>query len=82
MITRKCLPITVGAYFMVVIGPDFKSGFVDQGPVSNADLGKPLARLLKQGIAGKGSLIRRVTEQVMPGGAPTGRSAAASSMAP
>ena len=32
--------------FMAAIGPDFKAGFVDDAPASNADIGKTLARIL------------------------------------
>ncbi len=32
--------------FMAAIGPDFKSGFVDEAPVSNADIGKTIAQVL------------------------------------
>ena len=33
--------------FMAAIGPDFKKGFVDEAPVSNADVGKTIAHLLR-----------------------------------
>ena len=44
--------------FMAAIGPDFKKGFVDEAPVSNADVGKTIAHLLelktaRQGHAGR-----------------------------
>ncbi len=32
--------------FMAAIGPDFKAGFVDEAPVSNADVGKTMAHIL------------------------------------
>ncbi len=32
--------------FMAAIGPDFKPGFVDESPVSNADVGKTMAQVL------------------------------------
>src|ERR1700681_4325281 len=40
--------------FMAAIGPDFKRGFVDEAPVSNADMGQTLARLLGLKIPFKG----------------------------
>src|SRR3954454_14385298 len=33
--------------FMAASGPDFKTGFVDPAPVSNADVGKTIAYILK-----------------------------------
>src|SRR5258708_28805063 len=32
--------------FMAAIGPDFKAGYVDTLPVSNADVGIPIAQLM------------------------------------
>ena len=32
--------------FMAAIGPDFKAGYVDPLPVSNADVGMTIARLM------------------------------------
>ena len=55
--------------FMTAIGPDFKAGFVDEAPASNADVGKTLARILGLKIKDKGKLIGRVLDEVMPGGA-------------
>lgn len=54
--------------FMAAIGPDFKQGFIDQSPVSNADVGKTLAEILKLNIPGKGKLSGRVISEAMPGG--------------
>jgi hypothetical protein len=54
--------------FMAAIGPDFKAGFVDEAPVSNADIGKTLARILQLKIADKGKLVGRVVSEAMPGG--------------
>jgi len=41
--------------FMAAIGPDFKSGFVDPAPISNADLAPTAARILglDLGVGGK-----------------------------
>jgi hypothetical protein len=54
--------------FMAAIGPDFKSGFADDAPASNADVGKTLARILGLRIKDKGRLIGRVLIEAMPGG--------------
>ena len=42
--------------FMAAIGPSFKRGYVDEVPVSNADVGQTLARLLDLKIPFRGSL--------------------------
>jgi arylsulfatase A-like enzyme len=55
--------------FMAAIGPDFKRGFVDEAPVSNADMGQTLARLLGLKIPFKGGLLGRVVEEALPNGA-------------
>ena len=55
--------------FMAAIGPDFKAGFVDEAPASNADVGKTLARVLGLKVKDKGKLIGRVLTEAMPGGA-------------
>jgi arylsulfatase A-like enzyme len=54
--------------FMAATGPDFKRGFVDEAPVSNADMGQTLARLLGLKIPFKGGLMGRVVEEALPGG--------------
>jgi arylsulfatase A-like enzyme len=54
--------------FMAAIGPDFKRGFVDEAPVSNADVGQTLAHLLGLKIPFKGGLRGRVAEEALPGG--------------
>jgi hypothetical protein len=54
--------------FMAAIGSDFKGGFADPAPVSNADVGKTLARILRLKIKDKGKLIGRVLTEAMPGG--------------
>ena len=53
--------------FMAAIGPDFKAGFADEAPVSNADVGKTIARILGLNIPAKG-LVGRVINEAMPGG--------------
>jgi Type I phosphodiesterase / nucleotide pyrophosphatase len=55
--------------FMAAIGPSFKSGFVNDAPVSNADMGKTIAHLLGLKIPFHGSLQGRVMEEALPGGA-------------
>jgi len=55
--------------FMAAIGPDFKRGFVDEAPVSNADMGQTLAQLLGLKIPFKGTLRGRVVDEALPDGA-------------
>jgi len=55
--------------FMAAIGPDFKAGFADPAPASNADVGMTLARILGLDIPNKGKLIGRVLVEALPGGA-------------
>jgi Type I phosphodiesterase / nucleotide pyrophosphatase len=55
--------------FMAAIGPSFKHGYADEAPVSNADVGQTLARLLGLKIPFRGSLMGRVIEEALPGGA-------------
>jgi hypothetical protein len=55
--------------FMAAIGPSFKSGFVSDAPVSNADMGKTMAHILGLKIPFKGALMGRVAEEALPGGA-------------
>ncbi len=55
--------------FMAAIGPSFKKGFVNEVPVSNADIGMTLAHVLGLKIPFKGSLQGRVTYEALPGGA-------------
>ncbi|HUL02134.1 MAG TPA: alkaline phosphatase family protein [Gemmatimonadales bacterium] len=54
--------------FMAAIGPDFKTGFVDEVPVSNADVGTTMARILGLQLPAKGQLVGRVLGEAMPGG--------------
>ena len=55
--------------FMAATGPDFKTGFIDPAPVSNADIGKTIAHVLKLTPADKGRLVGRVIGEALPGGA-------------
>lgn len=54
--------------FTAAIGPDFKAGYVDPAPVSNADVGKTIAAILKLDIPNRGKLIGRVISESLPGG--------------
>jgi hypothetical protein len=55
--------------FMAAIGPDFKTGFVDPAPASNADVGETLAAILGLKIKAKGKLVGRALTEARPGGA-------------
>jgi Type I phosphodiesterase / nucleotide pyrophosphatase len=55
--------------FMAAMGPDFKAGYVDALPVSNADVGATATRLLGLTAKPKGNLIGRVMTEAMPNGA-------------
>jgi hypothetical protein len=54
--------------FMAAIGPDFKAGFADPAPASNADVGKTVAHILGLNIKDKGKLVGRVLNEAQPGG--------------
>ncbi|HVX78771.1 MAG TPA: alkaline phosphatase family protein [Bradyrhizobium sp.] len=54
--------------FMAAIGPDFKAGYVDALPVSNADVGMTIAELMNLRPTGEGGLIGRVMSEALPGG--------------
>ncbi len=56
--------------FMAAIGPDFKKGFADPAPVSNADINPTLARILGLTIAPKGTLTGRPATEALAGGKP------------
>jgi predicted AlkP superfamily pyrophosphatase or phosphodiesterase len=55
--------------FMAAIGPDFKAGYVDPLPVSNADVGATAAKLMGLTQRAKGNLVGRVMTEAMPNGA-------------
>src|SRR5947209_2915868 len=55
--------------FTAAIGPDFKSGYVDALPVSNADVGATAAKIMGLTQKAKGKLIGRVMTEAMPNGA-------------
>ncbi len=54
--------------FTAAIGPDFRGGFVDPAPVSNADVGRTMMHLLGLEIPAKGRLLGRILSEAMPGG--------------
>jgi hypothetical protein len=54
--------------FMAAIGPDFKAGYVDALPVSNADVGMTIAQLMGLRPANQGGLIGRVMSEALPNG--------------
>jgi predicted AlkP superfamily pyrophosphatase or phosphodiesterase len=54
--------------FMAAIGPDFKSGYVDPLPVSNADVGATAAKILGLTQKPKGNLVGRAMTEAMPNG--------------
>lgn len=56
--------------FMAAIGPDFKAGFVDPAPVSNADIAPTLARVLRIDLPSRGKLKGRVIAEAFRRGAP------------
>jgi predicted AlkP superfamily pyrophosphatase or phosphodiesterase len=55
--------------FMAAIGPDFKTGYVDALPVSNADVGATAVKILGLKQKPKGSLVGRAMTEAMPNGA-------------
>ena len=54
--------------FTAAVGPDFKRGFVDTAPVSNADVGLTIARILGLTLPARGTLVGRAFGEAMPGG--------------
>lgn len=54
--------------FMAAIGPDFKAGYVDALPVSNADVGMTVAQLLGLHASASGGLEGRVLSEALPNG--------------
>jgi Type I phosphodiesterase / nucleotide pyrophosphatase len=54
--------------FMAAIGPDFKAGYVDALPVSNADVGMTAAKILGLKPVPKGTLVGRAMTEAMPNG--------------
>jgi len=56
--------------FMAAAGPDFRQGFVDPAPVSNADLAPTLAKILGFELDGAGSTGRVLAEALRDGPPP------------
>jgi hypothetical protein len=54
--------------FTAAIGPDFKSGYVDTLPVSNADVGMTITQLMNLHAAAMGGLTGRVMSEALPNG--------------
>ena len=54
--------------FMALAGPDFKNGFVDTAPASNADIARTAAAIMGLEFNDKGSLVGRVLREAMLGG--------------
>ncbi len=52
---------------MLAIGPDFKKGYTDLAPVSNADIPMTLAHLLGFDLSGHGNLTGRVLKEALVG---------------
>ncbi len=56
------------ANFMAALGPDFKQGFVDEAPASNADIGKTIAAILGLLPRSHGKLVGRPLIEAFPNG--------------
>jgi arylsulfatase A-like enzyme len=56
--------------FMAAIGPDFKAGYADPAPISNADIAPTMAHLAGIALPSKGKLRGRVIGEALAGGAP------------
>jgi hypothetical protein len=54
--------------FMAAIGPDFKSGYVDTLPASNADIGMTISEILGLKRTAIGGLTGRVLSEAIPNG--------------
>jgi arylsulfatase A-like enzyme len=54
--------------FMAAIGPDFKAGYADPAPISNADITPTLAHIAGIELAPKGKLKGRVIAEALRGG--------------
>src|SRR5262249_15009024 len=52
---------------MSAIGPDFKRGYSDPAPVSNADIAQTLARLMRLNLPPGGPLRGRVLTEALEG---------------
>ena len=54
--------------FMALAGPDFRTGFVDMAPASNADVARTIAAVMRLDTKDRGKLIGRVLGEAMVGG--------------
>jgi hypothetical protein len=54
--------------FMALAGPDFKTGFVDTAPASNADIARTIAAVMHLDLKDRGKLSGRVLGEVLAGG--------------
>jgi len=57
--------------FMAAIGPDFKSGYADPTPISNADIAPTMAHVMGFELPAKGTLKGRVIGEALAGSADT-----------
>lgn len=55
--------------FMAAVGPDFRASFVNQAPVSNADIPNTVAHILGIELPAHGQLRGRVITEALPRGA-------------
>lgn len=56
--------------FMAAIGPDFKAGFVNRSPISNADIAPTIAHILGFTLPSRGKLKGRVITEALKDGEP------------
>ena len=68
--------------FMAAIGPDFRRGFKDPAPISNADIAPTLAHAIGLAMPAKGTLTGRVITEALTDGAPVDATAHVESSAP
>jgi predicted AlkP superfamily pyrophosphatase or phosphodiesterase len=54
--------------FMAAVGPDFKAGYIDPLPVSNADVGMTISQVLGLRPVAEGGLMGRVMSEALPNG--------------
>jgi hypothetical protein len=54
--------------FMAAIGPDFKTGFQDPAPVSNADVAPTVAKIMGLSLSHVGALNGRPMTEALTGG--------------
>jgi Type I phosphodiesterase / nucleotide pyrophosphatase len=56
---------------MTAFGPDFKQHFVDPAPVSNVDIARTIAQILKLDLPARGRLVGRILSEALEGGPDT-----------